>query len=88
LEAERILASDGVVTVHESVPAEVEKPPEPKELEASFDEEVAYAAFVAEFQARQARCGDIVWCPADWWVIPKALWYHEFGYESALIRTG
>ena len=109
LEAERVLGSDGVVTIHEpvsrgeyrivdgrvlqeraaytveSVLAEIEALPEPEELEASFDEAAAYAAFVAEFQARQAQCGDIVWCPADWWVIPKALWYHEFGYESALM---
>ena len=33
----------------------------------------------------QALCGDIVWCPADWELIPKALWYHEFGYEAALM---
>jgi hypothetical protein len=109
LEAERVLGSDGVITIHEPVSrgeyrivdgqvlerraaytvesllAEIEAMPEPEELEASFDEEVAYAEFAAEFQARQARCGDIVWCPADWRVIPKALWYHEFGYESALM---
>jgi len=109
LEAERVLGSDGVVTIHEPVSrgeyrivdgrvlekraaytvesllAEIEAMPEPEELEASFDEEVAYAEFAAEFQAWQTRCGDIVWCPADWWVIPKALWYHEFGYESALV---
>jgi len=109
LEAERVLGSDGVITIHEPVSrgeyrivdgrvleeraaytvesllAEIEALPEPEELEASFDEEVAYAEFAAEFQAWQARCGDIVWCPADWWVIPKALWYHEFGYESALM---
>lgn len=108
LEAERVLGSDGVVTIHEpisrgeyrivdgqvidrravhtveSLLAEIEALPDPEELETSFDEETAYAEFVAEFQARQAQCGDIVWCPADWRVIPKALWYHEYGYETAL----
>ena len=63
----------------------IEKLPEPETLPASFDEEAEYASFVAEFQAKQAQCGDILWCPADWFVIPMALWVHEFGYENALI---
>ena len=109
LEAERVLGSDGVVTIHEpiargeyrivdastldrraahtveSVLAEIEALPDPDEVKAAFDEERAYAEFAAEFTTSQSRCGDIVWCPADWGLIPKALWYHEFGYESALM---
>jgi hypothetical protein len=69
----------------ESVLAEIEALPHPQELEASFDEEREYAEFVAEFKARQSQCGDILWCPADWKLIPKALWYHEFGYDNALM---
>ena len=108
LEAERVLGSDGVVTIFEpiargefrivdgqvlekraaytvdAVLAEIEALPDPEELEADFDEEREYADFVADFQAKQALCGDILWCPADWTLIPKALWYHEYGYESAL----
>ena len=68
----------------ESVLAEIDSLPDPGELEAQFDEDREYAVFVAEHKEKQAQCGDILWCPADWWVIPKALWYHEFGYESAL----
>jgi uroporphyrinogen decarboxylase len=26
----------------------------------------------------------MLWCPADWSLIPKALWYHEYGYDAAL----
>jgi len=109
LEAEGVLGSDGVVTIHEpisrgeyrivdastldrraahtveSVLAEIEALPDPDEVKATFDEEREYAEFVAEFKASQSRCGDIVWCPADWGMIPNALWYHEFGYESALM---
>jgi hypothetical protein len=69
----------------ESVLAEIEALPDPQELETSFDEEREYAEFVAEFKARQSQCGDILWCPADWKLIPKALWYHEFGYDNALM---
>ena len=69
----------------ESVLAEIDTMAEPEELEAGFDEENAYATFKAEFLAKQVQCGGITWCPADWKIIPKALWYHEFGYESALM---
>ena len=108
LEAERVLGSDGVVTIFqpitrgayrcvdgrvlearaahtvESVLDYIDKMPDPDEVKATFDEETAYAEFLAEFRDTQARCGDILWCPADWGMIPKALWYHDFGYESAL----
>lgn len=112
LEAERVLGSDGVVTIFEpvsrgeyrcvdgqvlerraaytleSVLEGIKALPERAELEARFDEERAYAAFVAELQSKQAQCGDILWCQADWHMIPKALWYHEFGYEPALMLVG
>jgi hypothetical protein len=58
--------------------------PDPQELEASFDEDAEYAQFVAEFEAKQAQCGDMLWCPADWSIIPQALWYGKYGYETAL----
>jgi len=108
LEAERVLGSDGVITIHEPVSrgeyrivdhhvlderarytvegvlAEIEALPAPEELEASFDEEAEYTEFLAEFKARQTQCGDILWCPARWGIVPQALWYAKFGYESAL----
>lgn len=108
LEAERILGSDGVITVFvpvargayrcvdhdvleqrasyslEGVLEEIEELPEPAEIEACFDEDAVYAEFAAELRARQAQCGDLLWCPADWALIPQALWYARFGYENAL----
>jgi hypothetical protein len=68
----------------ESLLAEIEALPEPENLEASFDKESAYAEFLNEFKARQAQCGDVVWCPADWDVIPRGLWYGEYGYETSM----
>ncbi len=72
----------------EDVVAEVAALPDPAELRAGFDEESAYACFLAQFQATQARCGEIVWCPADWDVIPMALWFHRYGHENALLLPG
>jgi hypothetical protein len=69
----------------DSVLADIEARPDVEEIRSNFDEVEAYAAFIAEFQADQERCGDMLWCPADWSLIPKALWYHEFGYEAALM---
>jgi hypothetical protein len=79
-----VLEARAAYTV-ESVLAEIAALPDPEEVAATFDEETEYANFVADLKANQAQCGDMLWCPADWKLIPKALWYHEFGYESALM---
>lgn len=79
----RVLEARAAYTV-ESVLAEIATLPDPQEVEAAFDEATEYAKFVTVFQAEQATCGDLLWCPADWQLIPKALWYHEYGYETAL----
>lgn len=108
LEAERVLGSDGIVTIVEPVKrgdyriidehrleersvytvekalADIATFPTPEEMRARFDFEAEYARFAAEHQAMQARCGDILWCPADWEAIPIALWYDRYGYETAL----
>jgi uroporphyrinogen decarboxylase-like protein len=68
----------------EGVLDEIEAMPDPEQIEAEFDLESAYADLAAELRARQAQCGDMLWCPADWSMIPKALWYHEYGHETAL----
>jgi len=69
----------------ESVLAEIEALPDPDELAAKFDEEQRYAELVADLQVKQAQCGDMLWCPADWELIPRALCIHEFGYDSSLM---
>jgi hypothetical protein len=68
----------------EGVLAEIAALPEPEQIEARWDEEAAYVEFRDEFLARQAQCGELAWCPADWSLIPQALWYARFGYENAL----
>ncbi len=79
----QVIAQRAAYTV-DKVLDEIATYPEPEEEAAAFDEDAAYATYAAELRQRQAQCGDMLWCPADWSVIPKALWYHEFGYEAAL----
>lgn len=69
----------------ERILAEIAALPEPDAQRAAFDEERAYAAFRIEHLAAQARCGDMLWCPADWEMIPHALWFFEYGYENAML---
>lgn len=59
--------------------------PDLDEIKDGFDEERAYADLRAQHLARQVQCGEVIWCPADWQIIPKGLWYEQFGYESALM---
>jgi hypothetical protein len=69
----------------ESALEEIEALPTPEQIEAEWDEDAAYAEFAADFKAKQSAAGDILWCPADWGMIPNALWYARFGYEIALM---
>jgi hypothetical protein len=44
-----------------------------------------YAEFVEQYQARQRDCGDMLWCAADWRLVPQGLWYAWYGYESSML---
>jgi hypothetical protein len=68
----------------DGVLAEIAALPEPEQVRHEFDEDVEYDSFVSEFRAMQQKCGDMVWCPADWRLIPRALRVTRFGYENAL----
>lgn len=81
---EKVLEHRAAYTI-DSVLTEIAAEPEPEEVASSFDEASAYAEYVEEFRARQAQAGPMLWCPADWSIIPQALWYHKFGYETALM---
>lgn len=85
----RIVDAHGVEELASTTVADVleyiENLPDLASLEDEFDKEAAYQEFINEHQGKQAQCGDMLWFAADWVVIPKALWYNEFGYESALI---
>jgi hypothetical protein len=80
---EHVLAERQAYTMRD-VLNEIDALLEPEEIRDIFDEKRAYAQFAAELRDAQARCGDLLWCPADWDLIPRALWYHDYGYENAL----
>jgi Uroporphyrinogen decarboxylase (URO-D) len=65
--------------------AEFEALPDPEQIRKEFNEELEYSRFLKDFRMRQDQCRDILWCPADWELIPRALCYHEYGYESSMM---
>jgi hypothetical protein len=69
----------------DSMLAEIQSLPDVDQIRAEFDEEVAYADYVREYQRWQEQMGAVTWCPADWSILPTALWYDRYGYENALI---
>lgn len=64
---------------------EIDRLPEPETQRADFDADAAFREFADVFHSVQERCGEVVWMPSDWKLIPKALWYHEYGYETAMV---
>jgi hypothetical protein len=63
---------------------EIQEKPDVDEIKANFDEDDEYAKFAGELRRHQSACADLVWCPAYWDIIPIALWYGTYGYETAL----
>ena len=72
--------ADKGISLAEAV-AQIDAMPSAAETEAAFDFEGEYAAFRAELLDMQARCGEMVWMPAQWTAGAKITWYSEFGYE-------
>jgi hypothetical protein len=66
----------------EAALAHIANLPDVDELRATFDEQQAYAELASDLRERQAQCREMVWCPAYWDILPIALWYHTFGYET------
>lgn len=68
--------------------ARIDAMPTGPEVEARFDLEESYATFRHDLVAMQARCGDMVWMPAQWSAGAKVTWYSEFGYENFFVIVG
>ena len=83
----QVLAERHSMTMDEVV-ADIESLPTREEQETNFDEEQAYTEFVTEFEDKQKKCDDILWCPSDWYIVPKAIAGWEYGYENALLLIG
>jgi hypothetical protein len=72
----------------DAVLADIEALPSSQQQLDAFDEEAAYTEFVAEYRAMQTKLGDMLYCPADWDLIPKAIPGWEYGYENAMLVIG
>lgn len=68
--------------------ADIDALPSSDEQLANFNEETAYAEFITEYQAKQAKLGDLLYCPQDWYLIPKVIPGWEYGYENAMLIIG
>ena len=72
----------------ETVLADIDSLPSSAEQLDLFDEDAAYIQFIAAHQAKQAQLGDLLYCPSDWYLIPKAIPGWEYGYENAMLIIG
>ncbi|MDI7275354.1 MAG: uroporphyrinogen decarboxylase family protein [Anaerolineae bacterium] len=72
----------------EDAVARVDAMPSAEEIEAQFDFEGSYQAFRAELVDMQARCGGMVWMPAQWSAGACISWYGDLGYESFFLIVG
>ena len=59
-----------------------------EQIEAEFDFEADYEVFSHGLVEGQAKCGDMVWMPAQWGVGGRVGWYGEFGYENFFLIIG
>ncbi len=66
----------------------IAKRPDADQVEGAFDFEAAYRAFTEELTFNQARCGNMLYMPAQWDNIPKILWSDLLGYELFLTMVG
>jgi hypothetical protein len=72
----------------EEAVARVDAMPSAEEIEATFDFDGAYQAFREELLQMQARCGELVWMPAQWSAGARISWYGDFGYECFFLIMG
>lgn len=62
--------------------------PSAQEIEASFDYEGEYQKFRDHLLKTQARCGDMLYMPAQWNAGARVSWYGELGYENFFMVLG
>lgn len=72
----------------EQAVAEIDVMPTPEAIEALYDFNAAYEKFRRELKERQARCGNMLWMPAQWSAGARVTWYGKFGYENFFYIVG
>ncbi len=66
----------------EAALADIDAMPGPEQIENECDLDTEYEGFKAGLADMQARCGEMVWMPAQWGAAAQVSWYREFGYEN------
>ncbi len=72
----------------DSAIAKIDAMPGPEEIERKFDFDTEYQNFRKSMIDMQARCGDMLWMPAQWGAGARVTWYGEFGYENFFYIIG
>ena len=62
--------------------ATIDAMPSAQAIEGEFDLASAYETFRSGLVEMQARCGEMVWMPAQWFAGARLAWYAELGYEN------
>ena len=62
--------------------------PSPETIESQFDFDAAYENFRQSLKQTQARCGEMVWMPAQWGAGARVSWYGSYGYENFFYVVG
>ena len=68
--------------------AEIDAMPTPEKIEADFDFDAEYEVFRRSLIDMGARCGDMLWMPAQWGSGARVTWYGKFGYETYFLIVG
>ena len=79
--------ADRGMSLEEAV-AEIDGMPTPEKIEAEFDFDREYEAFRRSQLDNSARCGDMLWMPAQWGGGARVTWYGKFGYETYFLIVG
>ncbi|MCL5271439.1 MAG: hypothetical protein M1457_13015 [bacterium] len=75
------LRTDTGMSLEQAV-TDIDAMPSPEKIENDFDFEANYATFIQTRREMQARCGDMVWMPANWSAGARISWYGKYGYEN------
>ena len=87
IDHDNYLKADIGLTYEEAEKA-VECLPAPEEYEKGFDFEKEYSDFRERLIETQAKCGDLVYMPAQFGAGAVASWYGVYGYENFFLLTG
>jgi hypothetical protein len=52
-----------------------------EEQQSIFDEEKEYKLFKDEHNVIQKHCAEMLYAPANWFIVPRSFLYEDFGYE-------